>query len=127
MGRRQVEESFSSIFLAFFGIIFNDFSKFCCDFHMLNLYRISKQILPPQKLVRKKFRKVLHYKNHFSMIYTKPRIFGPIPIINDGATQLGKKNCVEKATFRAPPEGGSSCKNNISTRAGGQCIRLLLY
>ena len=42
MGRRQVEESFSSIFLAFFGIIFNDFSKFCCDFQMLNLYRISK-------------------------------------------------------------------------------------
>ena len=31
-----------------------------------------------------------------------------------------KKKYVEKAAFRAAPEGGSSCKNNISTIAGGQ-------
>ena len=60
-----------------------------------------------------------------TLLKPETQVLGTQSITNDGATQLGKKNQVEKATFRAPPEGGSSCKNNISTRAGGQLIRLL--
>ena len=76
-------------FLQFFVKISNDFLKFCCDFPVLNFYRIVSKFNSPKKLVKTKFKIFFHCITHFFMINTKykPWIFGPIPIIIDGATK----------------------------------------